>query len=331
MKTQLTSMIIFFFLFIINSIVFAVDENVQISSDWIFFPATETHTHDLIEGDKRLLIFIGAASRTSPLLESVTYGGQSMVKIIDQLQGAGSTKSYIVAYYLDEDGITKATGNTFVPVWSGSGNTPRQVSVLLENINQIAPIKDYASIGATTTNEPVSLSRSLLTSDGGLAIAAAVSAGKNTHEFSIDNGFTRTYISNSTVFTNVTGFKSTDGSDLGVQVTNNIDAANRIALLGFTVDKFVSGGTTGSENVFSPAIFNIVKKHNTIEVSFDSEYQRVYRLSMYNMLGGQVYSDVISNATGRRNHIFDTEKYSSGVYIVSISDGINRVVKKVVM
>jgi hypothetical protein len=73
-------------------------------------------SHTKIFGSDRALIFIAHAEHSSGTvtLNSVTYGGQPMTKIIDQVVGTAYTAN-VTAFILDEAGIDTASGNSFVP------------------------------------------------------------------------------------------------------------------------------------------------------------------------------------------------------------------------
>ena len=106
---------------------------VGILGDW------ETGTyHTKQAGTNRALIFIAHVEEAGAInLSSVTYSGQSMIKIIDEIVGS-SYQAYVVTYILDEANIAAATNGAFVPVWSASiglpavgWNNPKYVSAVL--------------------------------------------------------------------------------------------------------------------------------------------------------------------------------------------------------
>jgi len=83
-------------------------------------------------------------------LGTVTYGGQTMTKVVDVIVGT-SYRAYAAAFYLDEAGIAAASGSSFVVTWSDYPNrTPVYSSVFLQGVDQVSPI------GASDTNASTS-------------------------------------------------------------------------------------------------------------------------------------------------------------------------------
>ncbi|MHC4739634.1 MAG: fibronectin type III domain-containing protein [Planctomycetota bacterium] len=90
---------------------------------------TQGTTHTEEAGSNRALIFIAHCDSyvTVPDLGSVTYGGQSMTKVVERVYNISSPTHnvYVCAFILDEDGIDAATSSTFSPTWNQTpGETP---------------------------------------------------------------------------------------------------------------------------------------------------------------------------------------------------------------
>jgi hypothetical protein len=108
---------------------------VQITGAWT---AGTTHTREA--GSNRALIFTAHAEHNGTLsLNSVTYGGRAMTKIIERsASSAGSpTIAYTAAFVLNESGVAAASNGTFVVTWSITPTQPPAFSsVFLINANQ---------------------------------------------------------------------------------------------------------------------------------------------------------------------------------------------------
>lgn len=287
----------------------------------------EGDTLTLVPGSNRLLIYLGLASnKPEPALQSVTYGGQSMIKIADQLQGA-SFKSYVSAYYLDEAGISNTTSNVFSPVWAtGLANTPKCMYVLLENVDQEFPIYDFATIGATTTDEPVSTRDLYAPEDGGLAIIAACSGNRtSTFDFKIDNEFStvKDYIAENCRW--VVGQKDiTNGIDIGVQVTHNIGAGNRIALLGLVVAKNIS---TGVNELYEETKFEMRKTQNELIIVGENLYNGKELTFDVCDITGRIIKTKSIIGLGQFEMKFNLRNITNGMYFVRLRNEKNNILK----
>ena len=186
-------------------------------------------SHSEESGSNRALLFF-AFVETNPArtVTAVTYGGQSMTKIIEAETGA-ATKSYLVAYVLDEDGIDDATSSTFSPTWSGSpSNTPAYCSVFLSGVDQ----SDLIGASDSETGSTYAMETdALATNDGDMAIVAGT-VGCNDQYWTI-NGFTEAIELAPGSADAIAGYKACTGSNVTPGVEH--DQVNRQAIIGFIV------------------------------------------------------------------------------------------------
>ena len=68
-----------------------------------------------------------------------------MTKIIDRNVGTGY-RAYVCAYFLNESGISAASGSSFNVTWIEEPyRVPEYASVFLENVDQLTPIGEQSS------------------------------------------------------------------------------------------------------------------------------------------------------------------------------------------
>ena len=153
---------------------------VTISGNW----GTGT-SHSEEPGSNRALIFIAHGEMDGVMnLNAVTYGGQSMTKVVDRNYNY-TIDAYVAAYILDEAGIAAATSATFVPTWSATPAEIKYSSVFLANVNQADLTGDSDTAGGTSATISTS---SLTTNNGDMVIDAATCGNTGTYTF--NNGFT---------------------------------------------------------------------------------------------------------------------------------------------
>jgi len=188
-----------------------------------------SHTKQV--GTNRALIFIAHVEEAGAInLDSVTYSGQPMTKIIDEIIGP-SYQAYVVAYILDETGISAATDGTFVPVWNATPDNVSYASVFLENVEQTDPVGAIAS-NRTSSSLPNPITASALaTSDGDMVIVAATCG--NAGSYTLNNGFTEGTDQRMASSTGVTGHKSATGADETPSVMHS--GPNRQVIIGLVV------------------------------------------------------------------------------------------------
>ena len=116
-------------------------------------------THAKQAGTNRALLFFVHAEPNSSVtpLNTVTYGGQTMTKVIDRAGVSGTMapifRAYVAAFILNEAGIAAASNTTFTPTWSGT--VPDLVtysSVFLKDVNQTTLISTLTSPTQLTLN-----------------------------------------------------------------------------------------------------------------------------------------------------------------------------------
>jgi len=175
---------------------------VGIFGDW------ETGTYHLKEsGTNRALIFIAHGEMDGTMnLTAVTYGGQSMTKVVDRNYTA-TIEAYVAAYILDEAGVAAATSGTFVPTWNTTPTEIKYASVFLSDVNQAALTGDSATAGGTSST----ISTSSLTANYGDMVIDTATCG-NAGTYTLNNGFNQGTHDSSASSTGVTGYKSGTGS-----------------------------------------------------------------------------------------------------------------------
>jgi fibronectin type 3 domain-containing protein len=217
-----------------------IDLPVQILGSWVIGT-----THAKESGNNRALVFIVHAeyANSGVSLNSVTYGGQTMTKILDQYVAGSSNRDYVAAYILNNAGINAATNTTFDPNWTGTPTGFSYSSVFLQNVNQITLTGATASATATTaTVTTAALSNSV----GDMAIDAATCG--NTGSYSLTN-FTKALEHDSmTSSDGVDGYVSTSGANVTPSATHS--AVNRQVLIGFVV-KFAPNIAPAAPSGFS--------------------------------------------------------------------------------
>jgi len=188
-----------------------------------------SHTKESGTNPSRALIFIAHAEEEANInLESVTYGGQSMTKVTDEVVGTGF-RAYVAAYILDEAGIAAAANDIFVPNWSTSLDDESYGSVFLENVDQTAPVGPNDTNSNTDTDNITT--DALSTNDGDMVIVAATCG--NTGNYTINNDFNEPNEHDMDSSTGTDGYKPAIGLDETPSVTHS--NANRQVILGFVV------------------------------------------------------------------------------------------------
>ncbi|GAG36914.1 unnamed protein product, partial [marine sediment metagenome] len=145
-------------------------------------------SHTEVAGSNRLLILTAHVEDDDANMDllSVTYGGQSMTKVIERETQESSQRAYVVAYILNEAGIDAASGDTFSPSWSSTPDKVRYSSVFLANVNQTTPTGASDSNGS---NSATTISTSALSTNNGDMVIVAGTAG-DIGTYSVNNGFT---------------------------------------------------------------------------------------------------------------------------------------------
>jgi hypothetical protein len=186
-------------------------------------------------GTNRALVFLAHAERNSSgmTLNSVTYGGRAMTKVVEKVISSGTTRTYVAAFILNDAGITAATNTTFVPTWSATPKSYAYSSVFLKNVNQTTLTGATAS-NATSTGATITTS-ALATSAGDMVIDAATCS--NTGTYTVNNSFTKALELTITNADGVDGYKSATGANETPSVKHST-TNGRQSLIGFVVRCF---------------------------------------------------------------------------------------------
>jgi len=229
--------------------------DVEVIGSW-----TSGTSHAEEAGSNRALIFIAHAESNADTsdLGSVTYGGQSMTRVVERNMHS-SYSAYTCAFILDEAGIDDATSGTFSPSWNTSpSGTPAYTSVFLENVNQTTLTGATGNGGTTTTTAETS---ALSTNDGDMAIVAGTCG--NDAAYSTINSFTEAIEVTPTSADGIGGYLAATGSNVtpGVSHTN----VNRQSVIGFVV-KAATGGPTPPGQASNPNPTN-----SATDISIDAD------------------------------------------------------------
>ncbi|MBN2019938.1 MAG: carbohydrate binding domain-containing protein [Sedimentisphaerales bacterium] len=195
-------------------------------------------THPKLSGTNRAMIFIAHGESAAAMnLSAVSFGGQSMTKIVDYSFSSGDGHVYAAAFILLESGISAASSIAFTPTWSGT--TPDSAGyahTLLKNVIQSVPTgaSDFGeSTGNPVTTDPIP------TNNYGDMVILAATCG-NAGSYTLNNGFTKGIgqTINSTA-TGVTGYKSAYGSSETPSATYSGEI-NRQMIIGFVVQPILN-------------------------------------------------------------------------------------------
>jgi len=206
--------------------------DVEIIGTWV---SGTSHTSEA--GANRALVFTAHVEDddTDMNLTSVTYGGQSMTKVVEQNVGSGY-RAYAVAYILDEVGINAASSSDFAVTWAQSpSRSPGFSSVFLQNVNQSVPTGAFDGNG-TESSATVATS-ALSTSDGDMVIVSGTCG--NSGEYTVNNGFTEGIELDIASADAVAGYKSASGVDETASITHS--NVNRQVVIGFVVQACAAG------------------------------------------------------------------------------------------
>jgi hypothetical protein len=200
--------------------------DVEIIGSWL---SGTNHTAEA--GTNRLLVFTGHVEDNNADMDltSVTYGGQSMTKVVEHNVGSGY-RAYAVAYVLDEAGINAASGSDFVVTWAETpSRSPGFSSVFLQNVSQASPTA--ATDGNGTTSSATLATSALSTNDGDMVFVAGTCG--NSGEYSVNNGFTEGIEISIASADAVAGYKAATGTAETPSITHS--NVNRQVVIGFVV------------------------------------------------------------------------------------------------
>jgi hypothetical protein len=154
-------------------------------------------------GSNRMLLFIYSGENSVLRdITSLTYGGQAMTQIVEG-SVVTSFAAKIEFWVLLDAGISAATNTSFVPTFASgtlSENADFYASAVYAGVDQTLPYTSTQIYTSSTTASTITVSPTLATTGGGMAVAA-VHCGNNTTP-GVSNGGTNTYLV-STGFTEV--------------------------------------------------------------------------------------------------------------------------------
>jgi regulation of enolase protein 1 (concanavalin A-like superfamily) len=191
-------------------------------------------THAKESGTNRALVFVAHAKGlgNTVTLNTVTYGGQTMTKIVERRQGSStSTRVYVAAFILNEAGISAESGDNFSVSWSSNPTYTTYDSVFLRNVNQTASLYGATGNNGVTGGTSVSTS-ALATSDGDMVIEDA--AGSVSGTYTVTTGWTKDVELGSANPDGMDGHKPATGVAEIPSVTSS--ASGNHALIGFVVN-----------------------------------------------------------------------------------------------
>jgi hypothetical protein len=220
-------------------------QNVLIIGSWI-----TGLTHAKETGTNRGLIFIAHGKHTSadPNLTAVSYGGQSMTRIIAKLQPAATNRPYVAAFYLNEAGIAAATTTTFTPTWTNEPPYLEYRSAFVENVNQTTSIGAIDSNATDLGTGPTIGTHALATAPGDLVIESSANTGSGTNgTFTANNGFTKDFDSIHPSYDAMDGHKTTTAASETPYVTHTLNSSRKV-LIGFVVKDAASPPPEAASN-----------------------------------------------------------------------------------
>ncbi len=180
----------------------------------------------------------------SPTVTSVTYGGETMTKVIERSAVLSGIGNYVAAFILNESGVNAASGSDFSVTWSAATSSVSYASVFLSNVDQTTSIGASASNGTTTSTNPIATS-ALATNNGDMVIDAATNG--NLGSYTLGGGFTEgtdQTAGGAMGHTGVTGYKSATGANETPSATHS-GTSTRQVIIGFVVQVNEGEGIEG--------------------------------------------------------------------------------------
>ena len=133
-------------------------------------------------GSNRMLVFFASNEEqtmsTPPNVTGVTYGGRPLTSVVAEDVINGGCSLRVEMWILNESGLAAATGNTLVPSWTASPDTPLYSHAIFNNVDQMMPhgASTKSKVAGHTPNQvPMA---SVATSEGDMVIGAAVAVVK---------------------------------------------------------------------------------------------------------------------------------------------------------
>ncbi|MCU0608973.1 MAG: hypothetical protein MUF22_04305 [Chitinispirillaceae bacterium] len=224
-------------------------------------------SHAKEAGTNRALIVnvYGENPSVNVAVSSVTYGGQTMTKIVEKNQGTG-TRSFTGAYILNESKIAAASSSTIKVNWTTAPATGSSItSVFLSNVNQSSLIGATATGGVDAATAVATAP--LATSSGDMVFLAAASANNGT--YTLNNGFSRGGTEQAPSWGDFTaGYKAATGVNETPKATSSL--SQRQAIVGYVVKvagvapvTYVITASAGTNGTISPSGTVTVTKGNS--------------------------------------------------------------------
>jgi hypothetical protein len=192
-------------------------------------------SHSKESGYSRALVFIAHAEYGNTTLDSVTYGGQPMTKVIDV--NAGTTiKVYASAFILNEAGVAAATSDIFVPSWSAQPTYTAYASAFFSDVNQTTLVGAADSNGTATSDPDPIRTNPLATRDRDMAIVAATCG--NVGSYTLESAFTEgvdQQVGTPANATGIAGYKAATGAN-ETPGADYSDIVNRQVIIGFVIN-----------------------------------------------------------------------------------------------
>jgi hypothetical protein len=283
-------------------------------------------------GNNRMLLFIYSGENgTLRDITSVTYGGQAMTQIVE-----GSVVTSFAAkmefWVLLESGIAAATNTSFVPTFAAGAISSDVVdyyaSAVYAGVDQALPFTSTQIFTTSATAATITVSPTLATTGGGMAIAA-IHCGNNITPGSAPGG-TNTYLVSSgftEVLDTYTANPSATGSGICTEISQqSITASGSVApsytfagtpnrqLVIYTnltcireLDnsvRLVKGGVvTGSNFAYTVTPWNTVDTYSTYG-SASNLWGTTWTVAEVNATNfGAVLSASVSNGTAQVDHM----------------------------
>ncbi|MFA5555013.1 MAG: fibronectin type III domain-containing protein, partial [Phycisphaerae bacterium] len=291
---------------------------IELLGSWV---TGTSHTKE--PGYSRALIFFAHAEHPTGIvtLNSVTYGGQPMTKIIDEAIGSAYSAN-VTAFILDEAGIAAATNGTFVPTWDTTPGSVIYNSIFISSVDQTDPIG--ASSSASSTSGNTITANPLSTAEGDM-VFVGVTCG-NLGSYTLNNGFTEGFDSEfgdaTTGGTGAAGYKAATGASETPSATYS-PSINRQSIIGFVVK---AGGPADLPPA-APTNLTATAGNNLVSLDWDDNSEAdlagydVYRSETQ----GSGYSKINGSLVIDSDYIdYTAENWTTYYYVVkAVDNGTN--------
>lgn len=186
-------------------------------------------------GTDRLLILTAGMERYGDqTITSVTYGGQAMTQAVVGVIGPYTyTRTYI--FYLNDAGISAASGNSFVVTWTTTPSVIHYAARIYQGVNQDNPVRDFDSKTGGSTPNPITTS-AMDVATGDMVVAVVQSGQGLTYTW--NNGFIEGVDFHSGYTSQLsTADKAITSSGTQIASATNAPTPNRQVILGAVLQK----------------------------------------------------------------------------------------------